>query len=334
MKNYILLLALLFSPLAFGSSAINPANTGNLGGFQGTNCTSYTLAIGGTTSAPTKGTIVVDEARWCRLGPLMLIQYNYQQTTGGSAGSGNYLFPLPSGYTIDTTKLTPTTTVEGSVVGSASAYNNVVGFVKAYDSSNLAIVQNGAGVTAGAFASSSVAAIGSGAKYAFTAIVPIAGWSAGGAGGSTALVRWTTETGITTSAGFGTPTGTSWKCRQESNNLHCEGFLTTGTVTAGALQLTLPTTGPFACTIDFTALPTATGGRRVGAYKALYSGGYFLNSDGGGSVGEVYTDGSTATTLYLAYQISSGAFGNATGSGIFVSSEKVNLDFSLPCTQF
>lgn len=56
-----------------------------------------TITIGGTTSAPSKGTVSTDAVEWRRVGGEYEVTYNYHQTVGGSAGSGDYLFSLPSG---------------------------------------------------------------------------------------------------------------------------------------------------------------------------------------------------------------------------------------------
>ena len=146
-------------------------------GLAGSDWNAFEMIIGATTTPPTKGTIVIDDARWRRVGDTMHIMWNYQQTTGGSAGSGTYLFPIPNGLSVDTAKLTPTTTVEGSVVGAAGIYNTAMAYAKVYNSTNLALVTNATGVGAATFISSSLGAIGSGAKYSFEAFVPISGWS-------------------------------------------------------------------------------------------------------------------------------------------------------------
>lgn len=152
-------------------------------------------------------------------------------------------------------------------------------------------------------------------------------------GGSGSVGSWTTETGNTPSAGAGTVTGNTAKCRRNGENLECEGYFVTGTVAASTMSIALPTTGVFACTIDFTKLPTATGGRKVGEYTGLFSS-YTINSDAGGSVGHLFTDGSTATTLYFAYQISGAAYAQVNGSGIMGNSEKITYSYSVPCTGF
>lgn len=60
--------------------------------------------ITGTTTNPTKGTTTVDRMRWRRVGGDAEIIIEYKQTAGGAAGSGDYLFAMPSGLLIDTTK--------------------------------------------------------------------------------------------------------------------------------------------------------------------------------------------------------------------------------------
>lgn len=60
---------------------------------------SYTLTPKGSTSDPTLGTNS-SEATWSRQGEYMQLRVNIYQTGAGSAGSGQYYFPLPSGYTI------------------------------------------------------------------------------------------------------------------------------------------------------------------------------------------------------------------------------------------
>jgi hypothetical protein len=65
---------------------------------------SYTQTLNAVTTAPTKGTIVRDTAWYRRVGDTMEIQWNYEQSSAGTGGSGVYIFPLPLGLTIDTTK--------------------------------------------------------------------------------------------------------------------------------------------------------------------------------------------------------------------------------------
>ena len=151
--------------------------------------TSYPMTIGATTTPPTKGTIVVDSAMYRRIGDTMEINYTYGQSASGSAGSGSYLFPLPSGYTIDTTKLTVSTNGSGApanIVGSAYAGNTtangtnfmVPSWAVAYNTTNIEIIAGSGGslgqvnpVSSANFATSGAA------YYSFSIRVPIVGWT-------------------------------------------------------------------------------------------------------------------------------------------------------------
>lgn len=61
--------------------------------------------ITATTTNPTYGTVTQNVALWRRVGDSMEIIWTFRQSTSGSSGSGTYLFNLPPGYQIDTTKL-------------------------------------------------------------------------------------------------------------------------------------------------------------------------------------------------------------------------------------
>lgn len=92
--------------------------------------TSYTLSITGSSSNPAKnGTPTVDAAFWRRIGDSLELRYNYYQSSSGTAGSGTYLFSLPSGLTIDSTKSTAATAITSSPssVGYGSAYSQTTG---------------------------------------------------------------------------------------------------------------------------------------------------------------------------------------------------------------
>lgn len=74
----------------------------------------YTIEIKGTSSDPTKGTVVYDKAYWRRVGDTVEITYEYYQSAGGSSGSGQYVFSLPPGLRIDLDKLTSNAASPGS----------------------------------------------------------------------------------------------------------------------------------------------------------------------------------------------------------------------------
>jgi hypothetical protein len=140
----------------------------------------YALTIGATTTAPTKATtIIFDKAYWRRNGDTMEIVYTYKHTsnTGAANGSGTYLFPIPAGYTIDTSKIAFDTGYATGTVGSALIYDtasNVTSAMKIYNSTNMLMSSNST-ILVG---SSNFQITNSTIVYSFTAKVPITGWSA------------------------------------------------------------------------------------------------------------------------------------------------------------
>ena len=64
-----------------------------------TNWESYTLTIGSTGTAPTPGTVSINQATFRRDGSDAIINYTFKQTSSGgaSSGTGTYLFPIPPG---------------------------------------------------------------------------------------------------------------------------------------------------------------------------------------------------------------------------------------------
>jgi hypothetical protein len=59
--------------------------------------------ITAVTTSPTYGTIAQNYARWKRDGDDVIVEWFYRQTTAGTAGSGMYIFNLPTGITVHTT---------------------------------------------------------------------------------------------------------------------------------------------------------------------------------------------------------------------------------------
>lgn len=153
-----------------------------------TDWTSYTLTIGASTP-PNPGAGAVSSAKWRRVGDSMEIMFTYSQTAAGSAGSGTYKFPLPSGYTIDTNKLTASTAqigAGGNIVGSAQISNTasqstlsaVLASVIPYDSSNLQIIGLASTMQQLYPLGSTFFSLNSTPIYiSFTAKVPILGWT-------------------------------------------------------------------------------------------------------------------------------------------------------------
>lgn len=152
--------------------------------FNGTP-TTYIPTIGGSVSAPTKATTkLVDLAYWWRIGTkYMGIHYDYRHgnSSGAADGSGTYLFPLPSGFTIDTAvqAAADSANLSYAVVGPAQHINNSargVGFVHVYDTNNLAMsgIYDGGGLGLTQLIGSGYFSMTNAIQnYSFTAIVPI-----------------------------------------------------------------------------------------------------------------------------------------------------------------
>jgi hypothetical protein len=109
----------------------------------------YALTIGATTTAPTKGTVVHDKAVFVRFGSLLVLQYTFEQSAVGVGGDGDYLFPLPPGLQIDTSKVVLATAgIGGTILGAChgkNAIRNNAGVVQAHDATNLKLlIPNGA----------------------------------------------------------------------------------------------------------------------------------------------------------------------------------------------
>jgi len=145
----------------------------------------YSSVLTSTGSTPVFGTLSINEARWRRVGDTMEISYQARQSATGTTGSGAYLWPIPTGYTIDTSKLSTVANSAGPSVGPASAIvgtTGYTGFVTPWDTTRLSIVV-GNETTAvqnvgpgGGFGLTSTAIV----QFAFTATVPIAEWAGSG----------------------------------------------------------------------------------------------------------------------------------------------------------
>lgn len=178
----------------------------------------YTLTIGGSTSAPTLGSTSVNNAQWRQNGPMAEIQYQLHETSLGTVGSGTYLFPLPSGLVVDTTKITPDTSGKTAIVGTANATISgspvyiLSGSVFVYDTTHLAIVGVGSNTSPavtvpGVIGSAVFALSNADIAYNFTASVPIAGWANQVSVNSNAISQPTIQKFLSGSGTYITPNG-------------------------------------------------------------------------------------------------------------------------------
>jgi hypothetical protein len=152
-----------------------------------------TITISAVTTPPTKGgTPSTDLIRWGRLGDIGKFRYEYKQSTGGSAGSGEYLWTLPTGISFDTNKcqfyttatngagIWSTPTAWGSIAFSDSAgASQSVGMVVPYDATHFRVAvsyNNGTSPQRG-FLGSGLFPMSSGAQsYTMDFDAPIADW--------------------------------------------------------------------------------------------------------------------------------------------------------------
>lgn len=151
------------------------------------------VTIQATTTNPTKGnTQQTDKTFWRRMGDSAHIRIQFRQTsaTSSAAGSGDYLFVIPSAIgSIDTNKLTVYATVEGwnssfqngftiggAMVGDGST--NFDGKVIPYDANSVRVAGINSTPDAGFIGSGGYPLTGANIFYSLDFIVPISGWKA------------------------------------------------------------------------------------------------------------------------------------------------------------
>lgn len=142
------------------------------------------ITITGTGGNPTKPTgIVVDRILWRRNGNNCFFRLEYKQsnTTSAAAGTGDYLFALPSNITMDTTVMTLHTAIDVRNPSALGAWAGIstsqaVGIVVPYDSTHVRLSGTTAAgedtVGAGFLALNGDANL----CYAVSFCAPISGW--------------------------------------------------------------------------------------------------------------------------------------------------------------
>jgi hypothetical protein len=142
--------------------------------------TAFTMSVGASTSAPTKGTSGQDLAFWMRDGDSMEIKYNYYHTVAGTAGTGTYLYTIPNSLIIDTTKHpVSTSAIQGFCGQSETKFdpnNPYWGSVFAYNTTNLALYTGKDDTALTAVGSTHISYNNAVVLISFRAKVPISGW--------------------------------------------------------------------------------------------------------------------------------------------------------------
>ena len=108
---------------------------------------------------PTPGAGAVSTSHYMLQGKLLHLSYIFSQTTAGSAGSGIYLFNIPSGFTADASVVPNVFGGVAATIGIAYAHHLGSGYVHGqtilWDTSNYVIVANATFITSGNFGLSS-----------------------------------------------------------------------------------------------------------------------------------------------------------------------------------
>jgi hypothetical protein len=144
--------------------------------------------IGATTTAPTKGSTSRDKVWYRRNGQNLDVRIEYTQSSNGSAGSGDYLFLVPGGYSIDSNLIKFGTTVGGNSaappsnnIGSAGAGAASLvagpGYVSAYDATHIRLMLKDSTSSTFQAAGNAFFDVSSAMGYAANYSVPIAGWT-------------------------------------------------------------------------------------------------------------------------------------------------------------
>lgn len=153
--------------------------------------TSAGVLLKATTTSPTYGTIVTNKAMYRRVGGNLEIEWDYHQSTVGTAGVGLYLIDISQlGLSIDTSmkKITTTGTISGASDSSVGTFNYAdgsnsavgMGILSVYSSTQLkatfpyVAASSGNGVWSSYYAHT---ATSSDLGWSIRASIPILGWS-------------------------------------------------------------------------------------------------------------------------------------------------------------
>jgi hypothetical protein len=298
MKNYIILLALLLSPIAFGSSAVNPANTGNSGGVQFTNNVSFSASA----SVAGFGTVGTSNIYWHREGQYMHI---LGYVTPGTPGASALSMVLPGGYTIDTTVVTANKTPLGTAQGLIGNMWTSLGFTMRgfYDGADATKVFFGYTSGSGSYSKANgndLVSTGNAANFDLK--VPISGWAAGGSNPSGVAARYhASSTSLSGSLATIVWTTSDW----DTNSAMSSGVFTCPQTGKYQVNAFLGISGTFVLnnTVSMELQVNST----AVATKTEYAGGAITNADIG--ISDTVNCATTSDTIRI--QVSSSATGPA-----------------------
>jgi hypothetical protein len=163
-----------------------PQTSGTLTFVSGSPSGNLAFSARTITGAPVKGTVVNDNLWWKRSGNTASFRIEFNQTVSGTAGSGDYLFFLPTNISFNTSLMTLFTTLsvgsgvypfsslgtglQTSTSGPTAQIVQIVPFnsnsFRVWNSANGVMLESGSGGVS----------LGTPVNYAFTFSTPIANW--------------------------------------------------------------------------------------------------------------------------------------------------------------
>lgn len=165
----------------------SPSASGTLTFVSGSPSGNLSFSASTTTGVPVKGTATTDEFWWRRVGANAEIRTALRGSTGGTAGSGAYLWTMVPAFTIDTTAITATPPL--TATASPFNYTNIVGDFFHFNGTPVAaagsvVVYNSTNVLFTPGATNNGQPVGSAVEgfnvssftYLSTFSVPITGW--------------------------------------------------------------------------------------------------------------------------------------------------------------
>lgn len=145
-----------------------------------TEVTSFTMIPEGVGSDPTKGTTSIDQAYWWRDGFEMMIRWDFQHSGAGTAGSGNYFFPIPVGVTMDSGRIDVGDNFDSGNCGTLNLNSTTegrgVGNIVTRNSTDLYFIGTNA-TSLGAITATLWDFADAALEYSMLARVPITGWN-------------------------------------------------------------------------------------------------------------------------------------------------------------
>lgn len=138
------------------------------------------MVVTGSITNPTKGTMAKDFRRWRREGSFARVRWEYKQTAAGTAGSGIYLYSLPTGLTIDSARISTSDANRGTTYCGNGMNNNHYFSVFCNSSTNVFLstqttvggspVMTNMGSAYGAFSNATI-------DNGWEILVPVVGWN-------------------------------------------------------------------------------------------------------------------------------------------------------------